>query len=147
MDALHLHVEHGLRVDDQPHTTLHLSRQPHFVGGLDFSVLGTEGRVVDGPTQTFHLFEVVLPTMAEMPRQQGRQTWVGLHQPTPHRNTVGDVGETLGVKPRKFREEVRTDQVTMQRRHAIHMTTGDDRHVGHTHAAAMVFVDDGQAAA
>ena len=133
VDALHLHIEEGGVVHQQPQLAAHvlgealLTEIPHRLPALQ------ERRVVGKGGKPLQLLEVGAPAIADRLIEQGSQGWVGHRQPAPRRDAVGDIGEALRPDPGQISKQVLLQQGAVQLGHAVDVMAAHNCQVGHAH--------------
>ena len=134
VDALDLHVEDAVRIEDDAGLALDVIGQTHLVAALRGGKVVAELLVVGRRAQ----FLQAPPVLAEALVDQGRQTGVGLAQPATRRDAVGLVVETLGEELGKIGKDGLHHQVGVQLRHPVHPMAADNRQVRHAHPLAVI---------
>ena len=102
-----------------------------------------EHRIVGLGTQGFQSVQIASPTDSDTGIEQRGQPRIGLLQPAPWRDAVGDVVEALGKQSGVIGEDGIDHQLRMQGRNAVHPVRCDYRQRRHTHMADAAFIDQG----
>ena len=141
VEALDLHVQHGVRVDVDPAVRLDPVGQALLVGELGGRKFLQECRLVREFLQLGQLAEVLAPVGADRLVDEGRQRPVGVGQPAARRDAVGDVDEAAREQLGEVGKDGVDQQLAVQLGHAIDLVAGQHAHVGHAHAALAGLVD------
>ena len=116
VNTLYLYVEQSRRVDGDVVVLFDVLRESNFVRILDLPELLTELFVVNKSlqlTQQREIFQEVKPS--KLRRNQRRQPWVSLMQPSSWRDTVGYIGEFVrSVDLHKVLEDGRLDEIGVE---------------------------------
>ena len=144
VDALHLDVEQGIRVEVDTAVLLHQGRQAHLVGPLHLVPALSEGRLAGMPGQAAQLVEMSHPGLADGLVDQLAQAWIGRGQPAPLGDAVGLVVELVGPELVELLEQALLEQVGVQFGNAVHREAADDGEIGHAHLGIRPFLDQGQ---
>ena len=97
VEALRLHIEHAVRVDDGTLVPPQPIGEAPLVGPLDLGEGGEQRRIVDVREQLLQLSAVPAPARADGVVDPGRQGGIAAHQPAAEGDAVGLVVELLRI--------------------------------------------------
>ena len=95
MDALHLDVEHGVRIHGNVCTLQNVIRQVGLQAQLDLPPFVPEAAILYKPLQLPQLVQVLDPAVANFAADQVSQAGIALHHPAAGGDPVGFVIELL----------------------------------------------------
>ena len=143
VDALDLHVEHRVRIDDDAGQLLRQLRQRELVAALDrLEAFEQEPASSTNSSSSPQLVEIADPAVADGARDQRRQRPIRVQQPAARRHAVRLVVEALGTELVEVRRERRLHQLRMQRGDAVDRMAADHGQVAPCAPAAIAVVDD-----
>ena len=137
VQALDLHVEDGVGVHHVALDLLQVGGQALFVAALDLAHLLQHLGVVPVLHQVRELAGVVDIVGADQVGDQAGQLGVGLVEPPPVGDAVGDVCKLLGLLHVEVVEQAVLQNLAVQGGHAVDAVRADDRQVGHLHVAVV----------
>ncbi len=146
VDALHLHVEEGVRADGDPGVLQHVGREPFLVGPLHGTEGLAEGGVVGQGFELADLFQIDDPVAPDAAGDEFGQPGVGLVEPASRGDAVGDVDELARVELVEVGEQGVLEQLRVELGHAVDGVAADDGEVSHAYPASAFLVDEGEAA-
>ena len=140
VDALDLHIKHGVYRQLQPQVGLHPVCQPLLVGAFDILQRFDQSRLMRQRCQTTELGQVTPPAGANIFVKHPRQCRIGLCQPAARRDAVSFIVEARWPQLRKFGKYRLLHQRRMQGRNPVDRVARHHRQIGHTHPALALFV-------
>ena len=131
VQALHLDVEHRVRIQHKALMAVDPGGKALLVVALHRGELLHEGRVVRERQQLLQLHEVGAPALADGLVHELGEGRVGQHEPAPRRDAVGDGQELLRHDAVVVREGAALQDVAVQLGDAVDRVGIGDAHVGH----------------
>ena len=140
--ALDLHIEQRVDVDLEPEARQNELCETLLVGALHCHELRLELAVGGELAQRVELRQIHHPAGTDARIHERGEPGVGLVEPAPRRDAIGDVDDTPGKQPVEVAEDRLAHELRVQRRDAVHAMAADDGQMGHAHALLAGVVDD-----
>ena len=140
--ALDQHIEHGIGIDGDTQSLVDVGRKALLVMVLDGAPLAGKRGIVDHGFELAQLFQVVNPAMAETASKQVGEAGIGEDHPAPRGDAVGFVGEFFRRELVEIAQNVRLEQVGVQRGDAVDGVAAESGKVRHAHVAFTALFDD-----
>ena len=131
VQSLDLHVEDGVRVDDDAVRLLDVGCETHLVGALDVGKRPQHVGVAHIAHEILELVRVREPAVPDELGDERRELRVRLRHPAAVSDAVGDVGELLGVHRVVVAEDVVLQDVGVQRADAVDGVRSDEAEIRH----------------
>ena len=131
--TLHLNIEQTSRIDRDIMGFFDILGEAHLVGVLDLLEFFPEVLVIHKILELVEQSEVSKELVStELASNQFRETWIGLVQPSPRGDAVGDICEFVWtVDLDKVFENGRLDEVGVKLSDTVDLVTADNSQVGH----------------
>ena len=145
MDALDLHVEERLRIDDDAAILSDDLGEPELVVAADGGEPLVHPAIVGMGAELTDQTDIVRNRLAAEILEEAGQARVGIEEPAPWRDAVCDVRDPLREGSVQLGENRLLHQVRVQGRDAVDGVGADEGEVCHAHAPAVMLVDQRQA--
>ena len=136
MQALDLHIEDRVRVDDLPGRLAQVVGEGNLVVVLDFGETGEHALIVFKLAEVFETSRLVTISVADAVLDEGGKLRIGIAEPAAVRNAVGHIGETVGVHLVEVLEDRVHENLGVDLRHAVNGMRADDCQICHADSAA-----------
>ncbi len=141
VNALHLYIEHRVRIQHDARALARDRRQVALVRALDVSPALLKRTVVGEPLQLAQPLEVAHPALADRIADEAGEAGIGQSEPASRGDAVGLVAEFLGSQVVEILQHVLFQQLRMQGRDTIDRVASHAREVRHAHIARSALVD------
>ena len=142
VDALHLDVEHGGRIDPDPHPRGNQVGKLVLVVPLDGGKALAEARIGGEAPGLRKPLRIVEHRLADALVQKGGKLRVGAQQPAPRRDAVGLVVDAARVERVEIAEYALLHQRGVECGHAVDRVRARIGELAHAHAPPIVLVDE-----
>ena len=145
VDALYLHVKHGIGVDGNARVLADVAGKILLDVVLNLSPIFSESGIVGVAFDLAQLIHVLQPAVANFFGVEGGEAGVGQGNPAAGGDAIGDVADFAGEHLMEVLEDGLFHQFRMQRRHAVDGIAAQAGQVRHPHIAMARFVNQRQA--